>query len=115
MKTRDVHAQLHVEAVRRAVHERDGGRCTYRDSRGRRCSKRHDLEFHHEGKPFGKEGDHSPENITLVCRAHNLLRAEEEYGEGMMAGFLGSTTRVSEPVAVYGSRRPPGLPGSPPG
>ncbi len=40
-------------AVRRVVHERDGGRCTYKDERGRRCSKRHDLEFHHK-KPFGR-------------------------------------------------------------
>ncbi len=33
--------------VRRVVEKRDGGRCTYRDKHGRRCSKRHDLEFHH--------------------------------------------------------------------
>jgi len=39
-------------AVRRVVHERDGGRCTYEDKRGRRCTKRHDLEFHHKN-PFG--------------------------------------------------------------
>jgi hypothetical protein len=35
-------------AVRRAVYARDGGRCTYRDNHGRRCAKRHDLEFHHK-------------------------------------------------------------------
>ena len=38
-------------AVRRAVHDRDGGRCAYRDRHGRRCAKRHDLEFHHK-HPF---------------------------------------------------------------
>jgi hypothetical protein len=43
-------------AVRRFVEKRDGGRCTYRDKHGRRCTKRHDLEFHHR-KPFGLGGE----------------------------------------------------------
>jgi hypothetical protein len=102
-------------AVRRAVHERDAGRCTYRDNHGRRCSRRHDLEFHHEGKPFGKRGDHSTENITLMCRAHNLLRAEEEYGEEVMVRFRRSASRVSEPMAAYDVGRPPVQRGSAPG
>jgi hypothetical protein len=33
--------------VRRHVFERDGGRCTYVDARGRRCGARELLEFHH--------------------------------------------------------------------
>jgi len=91
--------------VRRAVHERDEDRCTYRDRHGRRCPQRHDLEFHHEVTPFGKQGDHAPGNVRLMCRVHNLLRAEEEYGEEVMARFLRSSSRVSESVAVYGVRR----------
>ncbi len=67
-------------AVRRLVHERDGGRCTYRDRHGKRCSKRHDVEFHHK-KPFGRGGDHSPGTISLLCKAHNALMAELEYGK----------------------------------
>ena len=36
----------HIPApVRRVVHDRDGGRCAYTDRHGRRCAKRHDLEF----------------------------------------------------------------------
>jgi hypothetical protein len=54
-------------AVRRFVETRDGGRCTYRDKHGRRCTKRHDLEFHHR-KPFGLGEDHRPEGIALMCR-----------------------------------------------
>ena len=92
-------------AVRRVVHERDGGRCTYRDRHGRRCSKRHDLEFHHR-KPFGRGGDHSPEVLTLHCRVHNALLAEHDYGEEVMARFRRSGSRVSEPVVVYGVRLP---------
>jgi hypothetical protein len=49
-------------AVRRSVYERDGGRCRYMDERGRRCTERHRLEFHHR-HPFAFGGNHSPENI----------------------------------------------------
>ncbi len=101
-------------AVRRVVHERDGGRCTYRDKHGRRCSKLHDLEFHHR-KPFGRRGAHSPEVVTLHCRVHNTLMAEHDYGKEVMARYRRSGSRVSEWAAVYGAvsplvprRAPPG-------
>ena len=71
-------------AVRRFVEKRDEGRCTYRDKHGRRCSKRHDLEFHHV-KPFGLGGNHSPEGLVLMCRTHNALLAEKEFGREKMA------------------------------
>jgi hypothetical protein len=87
-------------AVRRAVQERDGGRCTYRDTRGRRCSKQHDLEFHHRD-PFGKGGDHRPENLALMCRTHNALMAEQDYGKEVMGRFGRSASRVSESRVAY--------------
>jgi hypothetical protein len=34
-------------AFRRAVFERDGGRCRYADGQGRRCPERSRLEYHH--------------------------------------------------------------------
>ncbi len=67
-------------AVRRAVHERDGGRCAFMDAQGRRCKERHRLEFHHHDRPYGRGGDHRPDNIRLMCRAHNTLLAERDYG-----------------------------------
>jgi hypothetical protein len=70
-------------AVRRAVHERDGGRCRFVDDQGRRCSERHRLEFHHR-HPFGVGGDHDLGNISLLCRAHNRLFAEHDYGKAAM-------------------------------
>jgi len=70
-------------AVRRAVHVRDGGRCRFVDEHGRRCSERHRLEFHHR-HPFGLGGDHSPGNISLLCREHNRLMAEHDYGKAAM-------------------------------
>jgi len=87
-------------AVRRIVHRRDGGRCTYRDARGRRCTRRHNLEFHHRN-PFGRGGEHSPKNLALMCRAHNALLAELDFGKEKMARFRPSASRVSEPVTVY--------------
>ncbi len=98
-------------AVRRAVHERDEGRCTYVDRLGRRCRAREKLEFHHHDTPFGQGGDHSVDNVRLTCRTHNLLLAERCYGKEKMKRFRRDTLqgRVSEGAAVYGAgaaRRP---------
>jgi 5-methylcytosine-specific restriction endonuclease McrA len=89
-------------AVRRAVHERDEGRCAYRDRFGRRCARRHDLEFHHK-HPFARGGDHSALNLTLMCRAHNTLLTEQDYGEDVMARFRAVTSRAGVPVDAYGA------------
>ena len=94
-------------AVRRAVHERDGGRCTYQDDHGRRCAARDRLDFHHHGQPFGRGGEHSVENIRLMCHTHNQLLAEQEYGKAKMAQHRRSASRISEARAVYASARSP--------
>jgi hypothetical protein len=78
-------------AVRRAVHERDGGRCRFVDEEGRRCSARDGLEFHHR-HPFGLGGDHSPDGLSLVCRTHNQHLAEADYGRRAMARHRRSGT-----------------------
>jgi len=90
-------------AVRRLVHARDGGRCAYRNRDGLRCARRHDLEFHHK-HPFGHGGDHSPANLALMCRAHNTLLAEQDYGEDVMARFRSAASHACVPVDAYGSR-----------
>jgi Domain of unknown function (DUF222) len=74
-------ASRHIPAsVRRAVDERDGGRCRFVDEQGRRCCERHRLEFHHR-HPFAMGGDHRPDNISLLCPQHNRLLAEHDYGK----------------------------------
>ncbi len=91
----------HIPApIRRAVYERDGGRCTYVDKQGRRCTASKRLEFHHDD-PFGRGGVHSLKNLRLVCWTHNLHLAECDYGEEKMAQYRRSGSRVSEAVAVY--------------
>jgi hypothetical protein len=85
-------------AVRRFVERRDGGRCTYRDRHGRRCTKRHDLEFHH-WEAYGRGGPHSPERISLMCKVHNALLAEEDYGKEKMARYRRRGRRGARPPA----------------
>jgi hypothetical protein len=98
-------------AVRRIVHERDGGRCRYVDGQGRRCTARGFLEFHHR-HPFGHGGDHSPEAVSLLCRAHNRYLADIDYGRQPMARQRGAGDRASVPpdsraiASMVGPRAP---------
>ena len=66
-------------AVRRTVHARDSGQCTYRDAQGRRCSARVWLQLHHR-HPYGYGGDHSVDNVAVLCHAHNRYLEEIDYG-----------------------------------
>ena len=75
----------HVPAeLKRRVHERDEGQCTYVDGRGNRCSARTLLEYHHI-EPHALGGPTTFENICLRCRSHNGLEAEEKFGADFMA------------------------------
>jgi hypothetical protein len=69
--------------VRRAVLERDGARCSYVSADGKRCEQRGWLELHHE-EPFARGGPATDSNIRVLCRAHNALLAERDYGRGFM-------------------------------
>jgi hypothetical protein len=66
-------------ALRRAVFERDERRCTYWSDSGERCRERAHLELHHL-VPFARGGEHRLDNVTLRCRAHNVLAAEQDFG-----------------------------------
>jgi hypothetical protein len=88
-------------AVRRRVSERDGKQCTFMDEKGRRCSERKELEFHHE-YPYGLGGDHDPAHMRLLCRRHNLYLAERDYGKSVMDKYRKKEGRVSETAPAYG-------------
>ena len=90
-------------AVKRAVHERDGDRCGFVDTRGRRCSERDRLEFHHR-YPFGMGGDHDPRNVGLLCRAHNQLVARSDYG------LLATNRRNESRAGAPPQEMPPPIP-----
>jgi hypothetical protein len=71
------------DAIRRAVFERDRGRCTFTDERGRRCAETGALEFDHlDG--FALTQVHDIDRIRLLCRAHNQYAAEQIYGRAFM-------------------------------
>jgi hypothetical protein len=70
-------------AVVREVYRRDAGQCTFVSSEGKRCSERGFLELHRH-EPYAKGGDATAENLRLVCRAHNALLAERDYGRAFM-------------------------------
>lgn len=69
--------------ARREVFERDAGRCTFVDARGRPCGSTWQVEFHHR-IPYACGGTHEPDNITLRCRAHNQYEADLVYGVQFM-------------------------------
>jgi hypothetical protein len=76
---RAVRARHVPAAIRRAIWQRDAGRCTFADSSGRRCCERAGLEIHHE-HAFALGGGTTVENLRLLCRAHNALLAERDFG-----------------------------------
>jgi 5-methylcytosine-specific restriction endonuclease McrA len=65
-------------AVKRAVWNRDGGRCAFVGTDGR-CTATGLLEFHHV-TPFARGGPTTAENLELRCRAHNAHEAERDFG-----------------------------------
>jgi hypothetical protein len=69
--------------VRRAVWERDGGRCTYVAETGHRCEARSLLEFDHVD-PVALGGEATVERMRLRCRTHNQLEAERTFGREFM-------------------------------
>jgi hypothetical protein len=66
-------------AVRRAVYARDGGRCSFVASDGRRCGARAWLEFDHVW-PWARRGGAGSSNLRLRCGAHNRLHARRCFG-----------------------------------
>jgi hypothetical protein len=70
-------------AVKRAVRERDGDRCTFIAENGRRCEARGRLEYDHI-EPVARGGRSTVANLRLRCRAHNQYEAEQAFGEGFM-------------------------------
>ncbi|HSC88223.1 MAG TPA: HNH endonuclease signature motif containing protein [Polyangiaceae bacterium] len=59
-------------ATVRATYQRDEERCSFVAPDGRRCEQRHFLEIDHR-IPWARTHDHSPENLRVLCRAHNQL------------------------------------------
>ncbi len=61
--------------------------CEFRGPNGVRCTARTRLEVDHI-HPVGKGGSCDEENLRVLCRGHNLLAAEREFGEAFMRGKI---------------------------
>jgi 5-methylcytosine-specific restriction endonuclease McrA len=81
-------------AIRRAVFERDGERCTYTNKNGRRCIARTLLELDHI-RARARDGAHGVKNLRVRCRAHNRLHAEETFGKSYVDARIRSRKRKS--------------------
>ena len=71
--------------VKRAVVERDGGRCAHIGDGGKRCDATRDLEFDHI-VPVARGGESTVANVRQLCRTHNQLEAERAFGHAFMEG-----------------------------
>ena len=87
------------DAIKREVFERDGGRCTFTDERGRRCTEIGSLEFdHREG--FARTHLHRADRIRLLCSAHNQHAAEQMYGRAFMERARVSVDRLAAGAGI---------------
>jgi len=86
------HARYIPVTVRRAIHTRDGGQCSFVSADGRRCSARAFLELDHR-QPFARHGAPDALNIRLLCRAHNLLHARHCFGTLHVAAKIAAKKR----------------------
>lgn len=86
----------HIPAeIKRQVHERDGGRCTFESDDGRRCGSRRRLEYDHI-QPLAKHGRTTVDNVRQLCGKHNQLEAERRLG----AGFMDEKREASRELAA---------------
>ena len=65
---------------RRVVYQEAGNQCTFVSPlTGKRCESRHQLEIEHI-QPLAKNGSDDLENLTLLCKSHNLYNAAQHFG-----------------------------------
>jgi 5-methylcytosine-specific restriction endonuclease McrA len=87
--------------VVREVYQRDAGQCTFVSAEGKRCAERGFLELHHHN-PYARGGEATVENLRLVCRSHNALFADRDFGRSFIRS---KRTQTREPVDELGLER----------
>jgi 5-methylcytosine-specific restriction endonuclease McrA len=86
--------------------ERDGLRCSWSDAEGRRCEERAWLEYDHR-HPRAKGGAFDTRNLRLLCRSHNRIAAELEYGREHVEQAMSTSSKPSfENVSAEQCRGP---------
>ena len=74
------------DEIRDKVFVRDGGQCSFVAADGTRCQCSKGLQVDHI-QPFAAGGTHDPQNLRLLCGAHNRLAAERTMGKHVMQPF----------------------------
>jgi 5-methylcytosine-specific restriction endonuclease McrA len=75
-------------ATRRAVWQRDGGKCTYvNPETGRGCNSKRLIQIDHV-IPRALGGGNELSNLRLMCREHNLFAAIQAFGVEKMSRYL---------------------------
>src|SRR5215831_3615530 len=69
--------------VKRAVWQRDQGRCQWPTEDGGICGSRQRVEFHHV-IDRGKGGPSTADNLILACAVHNQYAADQTWGREFM-------------------------------
>jgi len=85
-KTNSKRSRHIPQAVRDKVYMRDGGRCTFTSSSGRRCTKKDNVQIDHI-IPYAKGGKNTIDNLRLLCARHNIHAAEDTYGKDHMKQY----------------------------
>jgi 5-methylcytosine-specific restriction endonuclease McrA len=86
--------------VRRAVWERDQGKCQFRLDSGEICGSDRQLEIHHTD-PFALGGESTIEKLGIRCRPHNDVEARRVFGDEAMNRFTGRPPTAREPVGLW--------------
>ena len=70
----------HIPAkVRKAVLERDKYQCSYIGENGKACCSKWNIEVDHV-TPFSEGGEHTPQNLRVLCGAHHQYVTEKKFG-----------------------------------
>ncbi len=78
-QTAEGHSRYIPAAVKRAVWQRDQGRCSFVSPSGKRCTEEDQIEFDH-ARPHGDGGSATVANVRLLCARHNQHQAREFFG-----------------------------------
>ena len=81
--------------TRRQLVERDGCDCSFVGTGGERCGARAFLQFHHR-RAWARGGPDNAENLQVLCRAHNRLRAEQDFGRAKIERTIAGRATASK-------------------
>jgi len=93
--------------VKRAVWQRDQGRCQWPTQDGGICGSRQRVQFHHI-IDRGKGGANTEDNLILTCAIHNQYAADQTWGRELMEKFRRaraqpSSDRSASPLSAGGA------------